>query len=292
METTVFRGRDAAMRIQTEEIKPRVDSFRDKTGKSPKLVAFQVGSPGTSMPYIRTQQRSCARVGIEYDFVELPMEVTEAELIAQIEARNADPDTTAIILQLPLPEHLEASRLVDAIADDKDAEGMKPANLGRVVLGDYSVAPCTAKGILAIIRDEARVALRGREVVIVGNSDIVGKPLTMMLTREFATVSLCHIATTEANMLPTHLQRGDVVVVAVGVAHLITGEHLKQGAVLVDVGINPIEGGITGDLDFETCKPKASFITPVPGGVGLMTGTMLLDNIANLFERQHHTQLQ
>ena len=194
-----------------------------------------------------------------------------------------DDSVTAIILQLPVPKDIDAKKLVDLISPSKDAEGMTPENLGRILLGDYKIAPCTAMAVMELL-ESTKVNLYGKEVVIVGHSEIVGKPLSLMLLNKFATTTVCHIATGERGVLSEHVKRAEILIVAVGKAQIIKGDWIKDGAIVIDVGINRIGDKILGDVEFETALKRASYITPVPGGVGPLTTMILMKNTVELFK--------
>jgi len=184
-----------------------------------------------------------------------------------------------------VPKGIDAKRLVNIIRPEKDAEGMHPENLGRILLGDYNIGPCTAMAVMALL-ESTGVKLYGKEAVVVGHSEIVGKPLSLMLLNKFATTTVCHIATGERGVLCEHVKRGEVLVVAVGKAALIKGGWIKEGAIVVDVGINKVGDKIVGDVEFEGASQRASYITPVPGGVGPLTTTILMRNTVELFKSQ------
>jgi len=197
---------------------------------------------------------------------------------------NADAAVTAIILQLPVPKAIDAKKLSGMIAPLKDAEGMHPENLGRILLGNYRIGPCTAMAVMELLESTGE-KLYGKEAVIVGHSEIVGKPLALMLLNKFATTTVCHIATGERGVLPEHVKRAEILVVAVGKAGIVKGDWVKDGAIVIDVGINRVGDKIVGDIEFEGASARASHITPVPGGVGPITTTILMRNVAELFKK-------
>jgi len=243
------------------------------------LVAILVGATPGGELYAQRQGDACRALGIEYDLVSLPDDVTQKDVKREIRRLNDDAGVTGIMMHLPLPAHLDAPRLQYEIDVVKDVEGVNPANIGYVVYGHTVIAPCTALSVIELIKSTG-VELRGAEATVVGASQIVGKPVSLLLTEQMATVSLCHIATKD---LKEHTRRADVLVVAAGKAGLITAEHVREGSVVVDVGINRIvqpDGTkkTVGDVDFEVVRQKAGHITPVPGGVGPMTVAMLLKN--------------
>ena len=224
-------------------------------------------------------------LGIEYELKVVPDNISQAEAENLIEGLNKYPNVTAIILQLPVPKQIDAKRLVNLISPAKDAEGMHPENLGKIVLGQYKIGPCTAMAVMELL-ESTKVNLYGKEAVIVGHSEIVGKPLGLMLLNKFATTTVCHIGTGERGVLPDHVKRAEVLVVAVGKAGIVKGDWIKEGAIVVDVGINRVGDKIVGDVEFDSASQKAAYITPVPGGVGPITTTILMRNTIELFKAQ------
>ena len=252
-------------------------------GKPVRLVAILVGDNSAAKVYAENQKRTCAQVGIEYELRELGAETTEQELHSAIHALNRDHAVTGIFLHSPLPNGLDLQNAQYQIDILKDVEGVNPANIGHVVYGHTIIAPCTALAVVELI-DSTGVALEGAAVTVVGASRIVGRPLSLLLTERNATVTLCHIHTKDT---PAETRRADIVVVAVGKPGLVRADHVKAGAVVIDVGINRVRiedafGKVTektvGDVDYEEVAKVASWITPVPGGVGPMTVAMLLRN--------------
>jgi methylenetetrahydrofolate dehydrogenase (NADP+)/methenyltetrahydrofolate cyclohydrolase len=250
-------------------------------GITPGLGTVLVGDDPGSKAYVAGKHRDCAQVGIASLQVELPASVSEAELDAEIARLNADPTCTGYIVQLPLPGGLDENRALGLIDPDKDADGLHPVNLGKLVLGEPAPLPCTPRGIVELLRRNG-VALGGAEVCIVGRGTTVGRPLGLLLTRksENATVTLCHTGTVD---IGAHTRTADIVVAAAGRPGLITGDMVKPGAVCVDVGITRTEAGLAGDLD-ASVRDVASWVAPVPGGVGPMTRAMLLTNVVERAE--------
>jgi len=245
----------------------------------PALTAVLIGSTAAGELYANRQAQACEAVGIEYRLRKLSADTSAAAAADLLQSLSADPAVTGIMLHLPLPGHLDATELQYKIDPVKDVEGVNPANIGYVVYGHTLIAPCTALAVIELI-ESTGVNLRGAEAVVVGASEIAGKPIALLLTQRLATVTLCHIATRD---LESHTRRADVLVVAVGKPGLIGASHVKTGAVVIDVGINRItlpDGTkkTVGDVDFDAVFPKAAYITPVPGGVGPMTVAMLLKN--------------
>jgi len=237
------------------------------------LVTLQVGEDPASTIYLRLKHQAAAEAGISSDDRKLPEQVTEDELVALIEELNADDDVDGILVQLPLPAHLDEERVIRAIEPVKDVDGLHPFNAGELYLGRPRLVPATPLGIMALLA-EHRIPLEGAEAVVVGRSDIVGKPIAHLLLQANATITICHSRTSD---LARYTLEADVLVVAVGSAEVVTPDMVKQGSAVVDVGINRTEGGIVGDVAPDA-RDVAGFITPVPGGVGPMTIAMLLRN--------------
>jgi methylenetetrahydrofolate dehydrogenase (NADP+)/methenyltetrahydrofolate cyclohydrolase len=260
------------------DVTERVGRLREK-GRAVSLAAILVGSTPAGELYAERQRQACQAVGINYELRTLPADADAASLKRTIQGLNHDTSVSGIMLHLPLPAHLDATEMQYQIDPVKDVEGVNPANIGYVVYGHTLIAPCTALAVIELIKTTG-VPLRGAEAVVVGASEIAGKPIALLLTEQMATVTLCHIATRN---LAEHTRRAEVLVVAVGKAGLIKGDQLHQGAVVIDVGINRVTGPdgtkkTVGDVDFESAKEKAGWLTPVPGGVGPMTVAMLLKN--------------
>jgi methylenetetrahydrofolate dehydrogenase (NADP+)/methenyltetrahydrofolate cyclohydrolase len=277
MSAILIDGTAIAARMK-EGVAKRVAELAG-AGRRVSLTAVLVGSTPAGELYAKRQAQACEAVGIEYRLRTLPASASAASVAALLKSLNADNAVTGIMLHLPLPPHLDATELQYAIDPTKDVEGVNPANIGYVVYARTLIGPCTAMAVIELI-DSTGIELRGAEAVVVGASEIAGKPIALLLTQRLATVTLCHIATRDLN---SHTRRADVLVVAAGKAGLITAEQIKPGAVVIDVGINRIvlpDGSkkIVGDVDFDSVREKAGFLTPVPGGVGPMTVAMLLRN--------------
>jgi methylenetetrahydrofolate dehydrogenase (NADP+)/methenyltetrahydrofolate cyclohydrolase len=244
-------------------------------GRQPGLAVVLVGDNAPSRIYVRNKVKACADVGVYSEVHEMAAEAAEGEILDRIRALNADPRIHGILVQLPLPRHVDEGRVVAAIAVDKDADGFHLHNVGSLVVGRPGQVPCTPAGCMAML-DHIGVELVGKEAVVVGRSNLVGKPMALLLLHRSATVTIC---TSKTRDLAAHTRRADVLVVATGKPRLVTGEMVKSGAVVLDVGINRMpDGTLAGDVDFDSVKEKAGWITPVPGGVGPMTITMLLAN--------------
>lgn len=283
MPAQVIDGNAIAAKLR-EQIKGRVAALR--TGnKSIRLAALLVGGTPAGEIYANKQRDTCAEVGIDYELLELPKTSTFAELSAKIESLNGDGAVTGIMIHLPLPAAIDPTKLQAEIDPVKDVEGVSPANIGYVVYGKEVIVPCTALAAIELIRSTG-YRLEGAEAVVVGASAIAGRPAALLLTQAGATVTICHKFTRD---LKSHTRRADVLVVAAGVPNLIAANHIREGAVVIDVGINRVTtlDGTTktvGDVNFEDVQSKAAYISPVPGGVGPMTVTMLLNNVVRAAE--------
>jgi len=275
MAAKIIDGAKIANEIK-EELKKEIELLKEK-GHPPSLYAIQVGEDPGSKVYIKAQKKSCEKMGIEYNLHQFGENITQKELADFIKKLNQDPKVSGIILQMPVPQHINARELQHLIDPKKDAEGVSPANMGMVVYGNPIIGPCTAMAVMELIKSTG-VELYGKEAVMVGHSDIVGKPTALLLLDKFVTTSVCHIATGERGTLPDYVKRAEILIVAVGKANLIKGEWVKEGAIVIDVGINRVGGKIVGDVEFDVAKERASYITPVPGGVGPVTTAMLLRN--------------
>lgn len=282
MTAGILDGRATAAAIKTE-LKQRVGRLRD-VGVIPGLATVLVGDDPASQNYVRMKHRDCEQVGIASIRVELPADATSAQLEEAVAALNADPSCTGYIVQLPLPGHLDENRALGLIDPDKDADGLHPINLGRLVLNEPAPLPCTPRGIVELVRRHG-IEWRGADVCVVGRGITVGRPLGLILTRrsENATVTLCHTGTCN---LAEHTRRADIVVAAAGKPGMITADMIRQGAVCIDVGVSRVEGRTTGDLAPDVWD-KAAWATPNPGGVGPMTRAMLLSNVVDRAEVLH-----
>ncbi|WP_028841618.1 bifunctional methylenetetrahydrofolate dehydrogenase/methenyltetrahydrofolate cyclohydrolase FolD [Thermodesulfobacterium hveragerdense] len=284
MEPLILKGSEIAKNLR-EQIKEEVRILKEKYGLIPGLVTILVGQNPASVSYVTAKQRVAKELGFYSVQENLPEDISEKTLLDLIEKYNQDPSIHGILVQLPLPKHIDEKKVICTINPKKDVDGFHPFNLGRLVMGHPTFIPCTPYGILVLLK-EAGVEVEGKEVVIVGRSNIVGKPLALLLMQKLkpvgnATVTVCHTATKD---LVFHTKRAEILIVAAGRPRFISGEMVKEGVVVIDVGVNRIgttpEGKpiLCGDVDFESVKQKASVITPVPGGVGPMTITMLMKN--------------
>lgn len=259
-----------------------VAAFRARYGRPPGLAVVQAGDDEASRIYVRGKRKRGQELGFLTLTEDYPASVTEAELLAVIKRLNADSRVDAILVQLPLPQLLSSERMLEAVDPDKDVDGFHPANMGRLLAGHPRFAPCTAAGIMHLIRSTG-ISLAGKKAVVVGRSNIVGKPTALLLLHEHATVTLCHSRTEN---LAAECRTADVLVVAVGKKYCILGDFIKPGAVVIDVGINRDESGLCGDVAFEQVREQAAHLTPVPGGVGPMTIAMLMSNTLQAAKRR------
>lgn len=243
-------------------------------GITPKLVVITVGEDPASKVYVGQKEKRAIESGMAFEWVKLAEDVTQDTLNATIQRYNDDKDTHGLIVQFPLPKHLSKDDTIRQIASHKDVDGFHAYNMGLVTLNQATLFPCTPKGILDLL-ESANVSLRGKDVVVIGSSHVVGLPLSIMLINQGATVTVCHIDTKD---FTSYTKQADIVIVATGVPHLLKAEHVKEGVIVIDVGINRLpDGKLAGDTDFDAIQPKAQLITPVPGGVGPMTVAMLLE---------------
>ncbi|MBU0924605.1 bifunctional methylenetetrahydrofolate dehydrogenase/methenyltetrahydrofolate cyclohydrolase FolD [bacterium] len=258
-----------------EEVKVEVAQLVEEKHITPGLAVILVGNDAASATYVASKAKSCKNAGIYSVVHEMPDSITQEELLETIEMMNNNPKLDGILVQLPLPKHIDTTVVLEAINPLKDVDGFHPYNVGRMVSNLDSFLPATPFGVMRMFQ-EYGIELSGKNVVVIGSSDIVGKPMAALLTNAKATVTVCNSRTKD---LASHTKAADIVVIAVGVPHLLKGDMLKDGAVVIDVGINRLDTGkLTGDADFEDCKDKCTHITPVPGGVGPMTIGMLLKN--------------
>jgi methylenetetrahydrofolate dehydrogenase (NADP+)/methenyltetrahydrofolate cyclohydrolase len=262
-------------------LKQRVAALVQR-GVRPGLAVILAGDDPASKVYVRNKTSACEEVGVRSQQIDYPGSVTQEELIGRIRKLNADPAVHGILVQLPLPKHIDSARVLETIAPAKDADGFHEANLGALMAGRPGVVPCTPLGCIRLI-EHAGVQIAGRHAVVLGRSNIVGKPVAMLLLQRDATVTVCHSKTPQLGALT---KQADILVAAVGRAKLVTGEMVKPGACVIDVGINRLpDGKLAGDVDFAQVKNVAGWITPVPGGVGPMTVAMLLENCVNAASR-------
>ncbi len=279
MAAQLLDGKIMAAELECE-LKERVDRLT-ASGTKPGLTVILVGEDPASQTYVSNKEKACARLGIASRALRMPADTTQETLEAAIMEANADPKVHGILVQLPLPKHLDGDRALSLILPQKDVDGFHDINAGRLSRGLECVVACTPKGALHMLK-KAGVDLCGKEAVVVGRSNIVGKPMALLLLQENATVTICHSRTAD---LAAHTRRADILVAAIGKPRFITADMVKEGAVVVDVGINRVDGKLVGDVDFEPVSQKAGWITPVPGGVGKMTIAMLMDNTVTAAEK-------
>lgn len=276
----LLEGKPIAEKIK-EEIKQQVQVLANK----PVLASVMVGENAGAEAYAKSQKKTAESLGIEYQFHKLSQDTSEGDLIKFIQKLNSDKSVNGIIIQMPLPLQIDYKKISQFILPEKDVEGVHPANIGKIVFGKAKLIPCTPAAVMELLQATGQ-DLYGKEVVIVGHSEIVGKPLALLLLDKFATVSVCHIGTSKAGKLEEHVRQAEVLIVAVGKAGLIKGEWIKEGAIVVDVGINRVGDKIVGDVEFEEAAKRTSWITPVPGGVGPLTVTMLMRNLVEAAKLQ------
>ncbi len=281
MSAKILDGKILAVRTK-EQLSKDIAALKSGTGKVPRLVSVSVGEDPAGASYALSQERTAKELGIAYERKVFPASAARSEILAGIRAFNADPSTHGIIVNKPLPAHLDFNALIGTIDPDKDVEGLNIYNFGRLFSGTAFLIPCTPAAVLAHIKSTG-IDLKGKEAVVIGRSDIVGKPMAMLLLKENVTVTICHSGTKN---LSEHVQRADIVVAAVGKPLFVKGDWIKPGAIVIDVGINQVGGKIVGDVDFESVKAKSGYITPVPGGVGPVTSVMLMKNVVEAFKMQ------
>ena len=257
-----------------DELKEEVAQFKAK-GIDICLTVIQVGSDPASSVYVRNKKKACAYIGVESRSYELPEETSEEELIKLVEELNADGGVNGILVQLPVPDHIDEDKIIRTISPDKDVDGFHPVSVGRLWIGEKGFLSCTPAGIIQLLK-RSNISIEGKECVIIGRSNIVGKPMAALLLRENGTVTVAHSRTKD---LKEVAKRADILIVAIGKEHFITSEYVKEGAVVIDVGMHRDEANhLCGDVDFADVEPHSSAITPVPGGVGPMTIAMLMNN--------------
>ncbi|MDP1852818.1 MAG: bifunctional 5,10-methylenetetrahydrofolate dehydrogenase/5,10-methenyltetrahydrofolate cyclohydrolase [Candidatus Omnitrophota bacterium] len=273
MPAKLLEGKPIAEKIK-EEIKKEIEAL----GRKLVLASILAGDNAGAEAYVKSQKKTAEALGIDYQFHKLESNISESGLIEFIQKLNADKNVNGIIIQMPLPAQIDYKKISQFIAPEKDIEGMHPQNIGKILFGKAKIAPCTAASCMELIKASG-VDLYGKEVVVVGHSEIVGKPLALLLLEQFATVTVCHIGTSKAGKLEEHVRKAEILIVAVGRVGLIKGEWVKEGAIVIDVGINRVNDKIVGDVEFEGASARASYITPVPGGVGPLTVTLLMRNL-------------
>lgn len=271
---TIINGKELAAKVRSN-LKTEVEDLK-KQGINPKLAVIMVGNDGASAVYVRNKSKACDEIGIAFEEFLLKEETTREELLGLIEELNKRDDVHGILLQSPIPKHLDIREAFNAIDYRKDVDGFHPINVGKLAIGEDSFVSCTPAGVMKML-EEYGIEIQGKNAVVIGRSNIVGKPLAQLLLNANATVTTCHSKTQNIEEIAS---RADILVAALGKAKFVTGNMVKEGAVVIDVGINRnVEGKLVGDVNFEEVEPKASYITPVPGGVGPMTIAMLMSNV-------------
>ena len=277
----IIDGKAISLAVRAE-ITENTKQFIARTGITPGLAVVIVGNDPASQVYVRNKRKACTEVGFYSEAYELPEETTQEELEALVDKLNADPKIHGILIQLPLPKHLDEHSILLRIHPSKDVDAFHPYNVGCIMIGDYTYLPCTPAGVMELLK-RSGIDVSGKECVVVGRSNIVGKPMAMLLLQANGTVTICHSRTKD---LAEATRRADILVAAIGKPEFFTADMVKPGAVVIDVGMNrrPSDGKLCGDVDYASVEPVASYITPVPGGVGPMTITMLMQNTLSAAE--------
>ncbi|WP_162980065.1 bifunctional methylenetetrahydrofolate dehydrogenase/methenyltetrahydrofolate cyclohydrolase FolD [Helicobacter pylori] len=266
-----------------KDLKNKIQTITAQTHKRPKLAVILVGKDPASITYVNMKIKACQRVGMDFDLKTLQEDITEAELLSLIKDYNTDQNISGVLVQLPLPRHIDSKMILEAIDPNKDVDGFHPLNIGKLCTQKESFLPATPMGVMRLL-EHYHIGIKGKDVAIIGASNIIGKPLSMLMLNAGASVSVCHILTKDISF---YTQNADIVCVGVGKPDLIKASMLKKGAVVVDIGINHLnDGRIVGDVDFNNAQKVAGFITPVPKGVGPMTIVSLLENTLIAFEKQ------
>ncbi|MGN7478389.1 bifunctional methylenetetrahydrofolate dehydrogenase/methenyltetrahydrofolate cyclohydrolase FolD [Solibacillus silvestris] len=285
MSSAIINGKEIGQEIRTG-VAARVQTLKAK-GVTPGLAVILVGDNPASKTYVANKQKSCEQIGMFSELVKLPEDISEQALLQQIRELNDRPDIHGILVQLPLPQHIDEHKVIQTISPAKDVDGFSPVSVGKMMLGQDTYLPCTPYGVMKLL-EHSGIDVAGKHAVIVGRSHIVGKPMGQLLLQKDATVTYTHSKTPD---LPSYTKQADILIAAVGRANFITSEHIKEGAVVIDVGINRDENNrLCGDVNFDDVQGIASHITPVPGGVGPMTITMLLENTVQAAEKELERQ--
>lgn len=267
-----------------EQVRQETEALFQKYGKKPGLAVVIVGNDPASRVYVNNKKKACETVGFQSFEYALPEDTTQEELLELVGTLNQDKNVNGILVQLPVPKQIDDKAIINAISAQKDVDAFHPENVGRIMIGEYAFLPCTPAGVMELI-DSTGVEISGKKCVVIGRSNIVGKPMAMLLLHRSGTVTICHSRTQN---LAEITRDADILVAAVGKANFVTGDMIKDGAVVIDVGMNRLENGkLCGDVNFAEAEPKASYITPVPGGVGPMTIAMLMKNTLTAFKAQN-----
>lgn len=283
MSAELIKGPEVAAKIR-QGIIEEMKELTAKTGKVPGLAVVIVGEDPASKTYVRNKERTSKKLGFHSEVHRLPEDVTQEELLAMVHRLNNDDDIHGVLVQLPLPKHIDEEPIIHAILPEKDVDGFHPVNVGNLMIGAESYIPCTPHGVIKML-EHIGYDLKGKNATVVGRSNIVGKPVALLLLERHATVTICHSRTQN---LAEVCRQADVLVVAVGRPEMVKGDWIKPGAVVIDVGINSVDGKLVGDVEFEAASKVAGHITPVPGGVGPMTITMLMVNTLQSFKKKHN----
>ncbi len=284
MEAQLLEGKKIAEKLR-QEITQELEAHKKKFGITPVLRAIQVGEDPASQLYLKSQKKAAESVGAIHEVTALPAQASQADLLGEIERANRDPKVHGIIVQMPLPPNFQTDRVLDQIHPDKDVEAVTTRSLGRLVVNKEGLAPCTARACIRLL-EETNENLFGKEGVIIGSSKVVGLPVFLLMLGKKITSTICHTGTFKSGTLESHVRRADVLVVSAGKPELIPGSWIKEGAIVIDVGINRVNGTTIGDVEFETAKTRAKFITPVPGGVGPVTAMILMENLLRVMKLQ------
>lgn len=280
----IIYGSELSARIK-KEIAEEVEALKNEGKRVPGLSVILVGDNPASQSYVKSKGNACRAVGMENRTIVLDQNITQEELEEVIRKENEDPNVDGILVQLPLPSHLEERSAIHAISPDKDVDGLHPANAGALLLGEEGFVPCTPKGVMEILKEAGLENLAGKKAVVCGRSNLVGKPLALLLQNANATVTTVHSKTPDMKKICSD---ADILVAAIGVPEMIDADYVKDGAAVIDVGINRVDGKLKGDVHFDSVKDKASVITPVPKGVGPMTVCMLLANTLEAYHRHEN----
>lgn len=284
MTAEIINGLDVAKELR-QAMKTEVTELKEQ-GIIPKLSVILIGEDPASQSYVRGKEKASNEVGIDSEIIRMDSSITETDLLQKINELNDDDRVNGILVQLPLPKHIDEQKVIETISPNKDVDGFHPINIGRMMVGKDTFLPCTPYGIITLLRSK-NIEIAGSNAVIIGRSNIVGKPMGQLLLNEHATVTYCHSRTKD---LHAYTKNADILIVAMGKEHAIDASYIKEGAAVIDVGVNRTsEGTLTGDVDFEAVKEVASYITPVPKGVGPMTITMLLANTIKAAKRRNES---
>jgi len=280
---TLIDGKKVSAEIK-EQVADEVGKLKKQTGKVPGLAVVLVGEDPASAVYVKNKNKSCEKVGFQSFSHAFAADTQEAELLKLIAELNANPEVNGILVQLPLPDHINEQKVLEAIDPKKDVDGFHPVNVGYLTSGADALAPCTPAGIIEML-DFYKIDIEGKQAVILGRSNIVGKPMASLLLKRHATVTICHSRTRD---LQAMARSADILVAAIGKPRFVTADMVAEGATVIDVGINRVDGKLVGDVDFDAVAEKAAYITPVPGGVGPMTIAMLMKNTLSAFKKANN----